>query len=152
MTTFQVTSCSERDQFMLRGVAIAADQRVALFERRATGELVRAMEGQSIDGWRVTGIATGEAVLEAGEERYVIAVEKDVGGPVAMPTPKRAERARRRAAAGLRQLGPDANSEELVEEEPLDPDAEELTEEEQGVEEPDPNAAPVTAVRRRLGG
>ena len=50
------------------------------------------MEGQSVDGWRVTGIAPGEAVLEANGESYVIAVEKDVGGPA--PTPPRAERSR----------------------------------------------------------
>lgn len=142
----------ERGQFMLRGVAIAGDQRVALLERRATGELVRALEGQSVDGWRVTGIAAGQAVLEAAGDSYVIEVEKDVGGPAPMPAPERPERARRRAAAAGLQLGPNADDPEALSEEPLDPDAEEFFEEEeqqQELEEPDAGAA---AGRRRLGG
>ncbi|HET6519301.1 MAG TPA: hypothetical protein VFG47_05715 [Geminicoccaceae bacterium] len=129
----------ERGQFALRGVALAGDRRVALLQRRATGELVRALEGQSVDGWRVAGITATEAVLESGGDKYVVEVEKDVSAPVPVAEPDDA-RGRRRAAARLRaeqlRLDPNAAGGQPGQSDEVDPDAEEFIE-----EEPlDPNA------------
>lgn len=72
------------DDLLLRGIAIAGDSRVALIERRATGELVRALEGQSVDGWRVATIAPGAVVLKgSGGDEHTLPVEKDSSPPAA---------------------------------------------------------------------
>lgn len=70
------------DDLLLRGIAIADDSRVALIERRATGELVRALEGQSVDGWRVAAIAPDAVVLTSGGgDEHTLKIEKDGSPP-----------------------------------------------------------------------
>ena len=73
---------SIKDSLILRGVASDGAERVALLERRATGELQRTLEGQTVDGWQVVEITSRSVHFEAGEREQVLEIEKDVSPPV----------------------------------------------------------------------
>ena len=45
-----------RNQFILVGVVIAAEERMAVMQRRAARDILRVVEGQQIDGWTVESI------------------------------------------------------------------------------------------------
>lgn len=77
---------------VLRGVATAGTDRVALIEERASRELVRATEGQSVGGWRVTSIEEQAVELEGRGGQLVLELEQDRSPPTA---PGRSEQRRR---------------------------------------------------------
>lgn len=68
---------------VLRGVATAGTDRVALIEERATSKLLRAIEGQSVAGWRVTAIKEQAVELEGQGGQLVLEIEKDGSPPMA---------------------------------------------------------------------
>ncbi len=69
-----------RDLFTLMGVIISADERMALVKRRKTGEVLRLIEGQRVDGWLVEAIMPDRLALSHGEETEEV-VLKDVARP-----------------------------------------------------------------------
>lgn len=80
------------DEFLLRGVALAGDSRVALIERRTTVGILRVLEGQSVGGWRLAAIRPDAIVLESEGEEHVLEVEKDKSPSVtAQPLLRRVE-------------------------------------------------------------
>jgi len=74
---------------VLRGVATAGKERVALIEERATGKLVRVSEGQSVGGWRLVAIEQEAVELEGRDDRLVLEVEKDSSPPAAQQAEQR---------------------------------------------------------------
>ena len=61
-----------RNLFSLLGIVISADERIALVTRRRTGEMLRLVVGQHIDGWRVETIRSDRITLRQGDETEVI--------------------------------------------------------------------------------
>lgn len=82
-----------RDLFTLIGVIIFADERMALVKRRETGEVLRLIEGQRVDGWLVEAIMPDRVTLSHGEETEEVEL-KDVARPArkkGQPADRRAE-------------------------------------------------------------
>ncbi len=79
----------ERDLFTLMGVIIAPDERMAIVERRKTGEVLRLVEGQQVDGWLVDAILPDRMRLTYGEETEEVVLEDK-------PRQKRKKEQRRR--------------------------------------------------------
>lgn len=99
---------------VLRGIATAKATRAALIEERGTGKLVRALEGQSVGGWRIVAIMPDVVELEGRGEKLVLEIEKDSSPPMAL------ERARQRR---LQRADPEdgASDEEAVDREQAEP-------------------------------
>ena len=53
--------------FILSGVVISNDQRMALLQRLSDGSTVRLRVGQEIDGWRIEAIEPDRVVLRQGD-------------------------------------------------------------------------------------
>ncbi len=84
-----------RDLFTLMGVIISADERMALVKRRKTGEVLRLIEGQRVDGWLVEAIMPDRLALSHGEEAEEV-VLKDAArrkGRTAKPPPSPTQKA-----------------------------------------------------------
>jgi general secretion pathway protein N len=79
---------------VLRGVATAGTERVALIEERATSKLVRAIEGQSVGGWRVTAIREKAVELEGRGDQLVLELEQDSSPPAAVRQARQRSRQR----------------------------------------------------------
>lgn len=77
---------------VLRGVATAGKDRVALIEERASGELVRAGEGQSVGGWRLVSIGQRAVELEGRGGKLVLEVEPDSSEHTAAERQRRPQR------------------------------------------------------------
>ena len=74
------------ENFDLIGVIISADERMALLRTLATGEVMRAVEGQSIGGWEVRAIKPTQVVLLRGKDSEVIKIN-DAAKPRAESSP-----------------------------------------------------------------
>lgn len=57
-----------RNLFTLMGVIISDEERMALVKRRKTGEVLRLIEGQQVDGWQVEAIMPDRVTLRHDEE------------------------------------------------------------------------------------
>jgi general secretion pathway protein N len=89
----QQAATVERNLFSLMGVIISADERMALVARRKTGEVLRLIEGQQVDGWTVDAILPDHISLRHGNETDEL-VLRDAPRPE--PKKEKRERARKR--------------------------------------------------------
>ena len=80
-----------RNLFTLMGVIISTDERMALVKRRKSGEILRLIEGQRVDGWLVEAIMPDRVTLSQGE-----ATEEMVLKDAVRPPRKKARGADRR--------------------------------------------------------
>jgi hypothetical protein len=67
-------STSKSETFDLIGVIISADRRMALLRGQASSEVLRAIEGQNIDGWEVRTIKPSQVVLGRGDDSEVLEI------------------------------------------------------------------------------
>jgi hypothetical protein len=58
--------------YYLRGVVLAPERKIVLFQHQATGRSLRLAEGEKLDGWTVATIAANEVVLRNGERKEAI--------------------------------------------------------------------------------
>ena len=70
-----------RNLFTLMGVIISADERMALVKRRKTGEVLRLVEGQRVDGWLVEAIMPDRVTLRQGEATEDVVLKDAVRPP-----------------------------------------------------------------------
>ncbi len=73
------TADVERDIFALIGVIISEGEHMALLRRRKTGEVLRVVEGQRVDGWRVEEIMADRMTLRQGDMTDEVALKDTVG-------------------------------------------------------------------------
>ena len=64
--------------FILAGVVISSEGQLALLRRMNTTEVVRALLGQEIDGWRVERIESDRVTLRQGDTVEVITLRDKV--------------------------------------------------------------------------
>jgi type II secretory pathway component PulC len=82
--------------FVLEGVVITPEQRLALFRPESGGDLVRVPEGAQVRGWLVVAVQPFSVVVRRGEEEEVTI---DLRFEAPSPTPQApARRARQRTA------------------------------------------------------
>jgi hypothetical protein len=65
---------SKPESFDLVGVIISADERMALLQTLGTGEVMRAVEGQTVGGWKVQAIKPTEVELKRGNASELIKI------------------------------------------------------------------------------
>ena len=65
---------SKPESFDLIGVIISADERMALLQTLGTGEVMRAVEGETVGGWKVQAINPTEVELKRGNASDVIKI------------------------------------------------------------------------------
>ncbi len=70
-----------RNLFTLMGVIISADERMALVKRRKTGEVLRLIEGQRVDGWLVEAIMPDRLALSHGAETEEVVLKDAARAP-----------------------------------------------------------------------
>jgi hypothetical protein len=87
----QIGQGVERNLFTLMGVIIAPDERMAIVERRRTGDVLRLVEGQQVDGWLVDAILPDRMRLTYGEVTDEVVLEDK-------PRPQRKKEQRRQRA------------------------------------------------------
>ena len=68
-----------RNQFVLVGVVIAAEERMAVMRRRAAREVLRVVEGQQLDGWTVESITPEGVRLRHGDLIEEITLRETTG-------------------------------------------------------------------------
>lgn len=69
----------------LTGVVISAEGRMALLQRPASTDLIRALLGQEIDGWRIELIEADRVTLRQGETVEVVTLRDKTAEPAAQP-------------------------------------------------------------------
>ncbi len=62
-------------RFILTGVLISADERLVLLRRVGSETIIRASEGDEIEGWRIEVIAANSVVLRQGDVVEEIALD-----------------------------------------------------------------------------
>jgi hypothetical protein len=62
----------KRDQFVLQGVTIAGDTKIAMLRDKASGRFVRAEKGKEVSGIQVLDVQPESVTLGMGEEREVL--------------------------------------------------------------------------------
>jgi len=70
-----------RGQFVLQGVTIAGDTRIALLKEKSTGHVVRAEKGKEVNGLKVTEVTPESVTLEQGKEQEVLPLQVGKAGP-----------------------------------------------------------------------
>jgi hypothetical protein len=75
-------SGATRNQFVLVGVVIAAEERMAVMQRRSAREVLRVVEGQQVDGWTVESI-TPEGVRLRHDDLVEEIILRETMGPAA---------------------------------------------------------------------
>jgi type II secretory pathway component PulC len=68
------TSASKPENLQLIGVIISEHERLALLQTLATGDVTRAMEGQTVGGWEVQAIKPTQVVLKRGNANEVVMI------------------------------------------------------------------------------
>lgn len=74
-----------RGQYILLGITVAGDTRIAMLREKASGRLFRAERGKEINGIKVTQIEAETVTLGLGDDREVLTlqVQKPVGAAAA---------------------------------------------------------------------
>lgn len=68
-------SAMKHDQYVLQGVTIAGDTRIALLREKATGKVHRVEKGHDIDGIKVAEITPESVTLAQGNEQEVLPLQ-----------------------------------------------------------------------------
>lgn len=68
-------SAMKHDQYVLQGVTIAGDTRIALLREKATGKVRRVEKGKDIDGAMVAEITPESVTLTQGNEKEVLPLQ-----------------------------------------------------------------------------
>ncbi len=72
---------AERYRFTLKGVVIVDDERMAVLQRGRGRTVLRAVEGEIIDGWLVEAILPDRVVLRQGETREEVVLRDMFNAP-----------------------------------------------------------------------
>ncbi len=80
--------------FILQGVVITTDQRVALIRPQSGGDVIRLQEGGKIRGWDIVAILPDQVTLRRNGNETALKIKYDA--PAVAPKPKRPKRADRR--------------------------------------------------------
>jgi hypothetical protein len=76
----------QRGQFVLQGVTIAGNTRIAMLKEKASGRVHRVEQGRDINGLQLTEIEPGKVTLAQGGEREVLELlVQRPGGPAPKP-------------------------------------------------------------------
>jgi hypothetical protein len=73
-TATPAETTAKSENFDLIGVIISSDERMALLQTLGTGEVLRAVEGQTVGGWEVQEIKPTQVVLKRGNATEVIKI------------------------------------------------------------------------------
>ena len=103
----EVVAGAQFNLFNLVGVVISSNERVALVTRRRGGEILRLVEGQDVDGWRVDAIRPESVTLSAGEVTEVLKLT-DAERPK-RKTKRAAQQAEEPAAEAAREAEPESD-------------------------------------------
>jgi hypothetical protein len=68
-------SAMKRGQYVLQGVTIVGDTRIALLREKATGKVVRVEKGHDIDGIHVAEVMPESVTLAQGKEQEVLPLQ-----------------------------------------------------------------------------
>lgn len=71
----------KRGQFVLQGVTIVGDTRIALLKEKATGHVIRAEAGKEVNGLKVAQVTPESVTLEQGKEQEVLPLQVGKPGP-----------------------------------------------------------------------
>ena len=80
----------QRGQYVLQGVIVVGDQRVAMVREKSSGKVQRIESGKDFNGMKVVSIERESVTLGVGsdEEKLTLNVQKGrLGGPGARRTP-----------------------------------------------------------------
>ncbi len=72
---------AKRHRFTLKGVVIVDDERMAVLQRGRGRTVLRAVEGEIIDGWLVEAILPDRVVLRQGETREEVVLRDIFNAP-----------------------------------------------------------------------
>jgi hypothetical protein len=78
-----------KGQFLLTGVTIAGDTKIALLREKSSGRVVRVEQGKDVNGITVARIEPEKVTLSQGDDQEVVGmlVSKAAAAPPAMPIP-----------------------------------------------------------------
>ncbi len=79
----------QRGLFVLVGVVITGQTRLAIVRNRKANEVVRLERGARIEGWTVESIEPDRVVFRQGAEIDEVNLDDSLAPPPAVPTPKR---------------------------------------------------------------
>jgi hypothetical protein len=65
----------KRDQYVLQGVTIAGDTRIALLREKATGRIHRVEKGKELNGVTVAEVTPGSVTLALGKDQEVLPLQ-----------------------------------------------------------------------------
>jgi hypothetical protein len=71
----------KRGLYMLQGVTILGDTRIALLREKATGHIVRAEKGKDLNGAKVAEVTPESVTLAVGNDQEVISMQVVKPGP-----------------------------------------------------------------------
>ena len=77
----------KRDQYVLQGVTIAGNTRIALLREKATGRIHRVEKGKELNGVTVAEVDPGSVTLALGKDQEVIPMQVLKPGPGAAQVP-----------------------------------------------------------------
>jgi hypothetical protein len=81
------TSAVVRGQFVLQGVTVAGDIRIAMLREKASGRLHRVERGKEINGIKVAQIERDSVTLGQGDDKEVLTLQVQKAGAGAPPAP-----------------------------------------------------------------
>ena len=73
------------ENLQLIGVIISEDERMALLQTLTTGDVTRAVEGQTVGGWEVHAIKPAQVVLKRGNASEVVMINDAAPSSVKPP-------------------------------------------------------------------
>jgi type II secretory pathway component PulC len=79
------TTAPKPENLQLIGVIISEDERMALLQTPATGDVTRAVEGQTVGGWEVHAIKPAQVVLKRGNASEVVIINDAAPSSVKPP-------------------------------------------------------------------
>ena len=77
-------SSMKRGQFVLQGVTIAGDTRIALLKEKATGHIYRVEKGRDVNGLKLAEVSPEAVTLTQGKEQEVLPLQVIKPGPAAL--------------------------------------------------------------------
>jgi hypothetical protein len=77
-------SVMKRGQYVLQGVTIAGDTRIALLKEKATGHIVRVEKGHEVNGMKLSEVNPEAVTLSQGSEQEVLPLQVVRPGPPAV--------------------------------------------------------------------
>lgn len=77
-------SVMKRGQYVLQGVTIAGDTRIALLREKSTGHVVRVEKGHEVNGMKLSEVNPEAVTLTQGSEQEVLPLQVVKPGPPAL--------------------------------------------------------------------